>query len=638
MSPARLSVPAGSVQHMAKSSAGPAFQCAECGWRTTKWSGRCGECQAWGTVEQAAARPARAAGFGAAALAGLGGLDGLGLGGAGLGGAGLDGAGLGGAGLGGAGLGGAGLGGAGLGGAGLGGPPAALAPASPALPIGEVDATAAGARPTGLDELDRVLGGGLVPGAVVLLAGEPGVGKSTLLLEAGTHAAAAGPVLYITGEESAAQVRLRADRIGAVAGNLYLAAETDLAALLGHVAVVRPRLLIVDSVQTITMEGVDGTPGGVSQIRAVTAALIAVAKQHAVTTVLVGHVTKDGSIAGPRALEHLVDVVLHFEGDRHAQFRMVRAVKNRYGPTDEIGCFDLGEQGITELPDPSGLFLTHRRNAVPGTCVTVTLEGRRPLLSEVQTLVAPSTLDIPRRVTSGLDASRVGMVLAVLSRRADLKLGKQDVYAATVGGVRLGEPSVDLAVALALASAVVDLSVPGSVVAVGEVGLAGEVRRVTGVQRRLAEAERMGFRLAIVPAGWAGQDSAAQGLGREGPCHQGLCCKGLCFTGLRFARTPLARDSADKGLCRGDRGAGGRGHPGGDGRRLRRLICRPVTWSRRYTGSVQQPPGVVCRRPTPSTATSGTVTSAAGPHWPHWRRAPCCATGLSASSAGTPAR
>ncbi len=499
----RLSVPAGSVPVMAKSSAGPAFQCAECGWRTTKWSGRCGECQAWGTVQQAAtSRVGRATGFGSAALAGLGaGLDGLGLGGPGLHGAGLYGAGLDGT----------GSGGAAPGSAGLGGPPAAIAPASPALPIGEVDASAAGARPTGLDELDRVLGGGLVPGAVVLLAGEPGVGKSTLLLEAGTHAAEAGPVLYITGEESAAQVRLRADRIGAVAGNLYLAAETDLASLLGHVAVVRPQLLIVDSVQTITMEGVDGAPGGVSQIRAVTAALIAVAKQYALTTVLVGHVTKDGSIAGPRALEHLVDVVLHFEGDRHAQFRMVRALKNRYGPTDEIGCFDLGEQGITELPDPSGLFLTHRRNAVPGTCVTVTLEGRRPLLSEVQTLVAPSTLDIPRRVTSGLDASRVGMVLAVLSRRADLKLGKQDVYAATVGGVRLGEPSVDLAVALALASAVVNLSVPGSVVAVGEVGLAGEVRRVTGVQRRLAEAERMGFRLAIVPAGSRAADPAAKG-------------------------------------------------------------------------------------------------------------------------------
>ncbi len=450
---------------MAKSSAGPAFQCVECGWRTTKWTGRCGECQAWGTVEQAAAPRVIRRGGGAAQ--------------------------------------------------------APARPAGPALPIGQVDASAAGARRTGLDELDRVLGGGLVPGAVILLAGEPGVGKSTLLLETGALAAAAGPVLYVTGEESAAQVRLRADRIGAVADNLYLAAETELSALLEHVATVQPQLLIVDSVQTITADGVDGTPGGVTQIREVTAALMAVAKQQAVTTVLVGHVTKDGSIAGPRALEHLVDVVLYFEGDRHAQFRMVRAVKNRYGPTDEIGCFDLGEKGLTGLADPSGLFLSQQQNPVPGTCVTVTLEGRRPLLAEVQALVTPSSLDIPRRVTSGLDGSRVGMVLAVLSRRADLQIGRQDVYAATVGGVRLTEPSVDLAIALALASGLVNLSVPGSVVAFGEVGLAGEVRRVSGVQRRLAEAARMGFRRAIVPAGWADPPSGSQSGGERGPGRAG---------------------------------------------------------------------------------------------------------------------
>jgi DNA repair protein RadA/Sms len=455
---------------MAKSSAGPAFQCTECGWRTTKWSGRCGECEAWGTVEQAGApRLLRTS-------PGPGGLTGAAA------------------------------------------QYSAVAPASPAVSITAVDATAAGAQPTGLGELDRVLGGGLVPGAVVLLAGEPGVGKSTLLLAAGRDAAQTGPVLYITGEESAAQVRLRADRIGAVADNLYLAAETDLAALLGHVAAVKPKLLIVDSVQTISAGSVDGAPGGVTQIREVTAALIAVAKQHAMTTVLVGHVTKDGSIAGPRALEHLVDVVLHFEGDRHAQFRVVRAVKNRYGPTDEIGCFDLGEQGITGVPDPSGLFLSHRADPVPGTCVTVALEGRRPLLAEVQTLVAPSPLEIPRRVTSGLDASRVGMVLAVLGRRADLKIAKQDVYAATVGGVRLTEPSVDLAIALSLASGTINLSVPGWVVAMGEVGLAGEVRRVTGPARRLAEAERMGFRLAIVPAGsgTAGPADQRKGSGPGG--------------------------------------------------------------------------------------------------------------------------
>jgi DNA repair protein RadA/Sms len=319
--------------------------------------------------------------------------------------------------------------------------------------------------------------------------------------------------LYITGEESAAQVRLRADRVGAVGPRLYLAAETELAALLAHVEAVQPRLLIVDSVQTITAPGVEGTPGGVTQIREVTSALMAVAKQQSLTTVLVGHVTKDGAIAGPRALEHLVDVVLHFEGDRHAQLRMVRALKNRFGPTDEVGCFELGEYGLIGLPDPSGLFVSQRARPVPGTCVTVTLEGRRPLLAEVQTLVAASTLELPRRVTSGLDSARVGMVLAVLQRRADVKIGRHDVYAATVGGVRLTEPSVDLAVALAMSSAAADLSIPGSVVAIGEVGLAGEVRRVPGVARRLAEAERMGFRRAIVPAGSAGIPGAADGRG-----------------------------------------------------------------------------------------------------------------------------
>jgi DNA repair protein RadA/Sms len=326
------------------------------------------------------------------------------------------------------------------------------------------------------------------------------VGKSTLLLEAGALAAGQGRVLYVTGEESAAQVRLRADRVGAISQNLFLAAETDFGALLEHVDAVKPDLLIVDSVQTISVQSIDGTPGGVAQVREVTSALTALAKQRTLTTVLVGHVTKDGSIAGPRSLEHLVDVVLHFDGDRHAQLRMVRALKNRFGPTDEIGCFELGEYGLAELPDPSGLFLSRLRDPVPGTCVTVTLEGRRPLLAEVQTLVCDCTGE-PRRVTSGLDWPRVGMVVAVLQRRARVTIGKKDIYAATVGGVRLTEPSVDLAIALALASATSDLSLPAGLIAVGEVGLAGEIRRVTGVQRRLAEAERMGFRRAIVPPG-----------------------------------------------------------------------------------------------------------------------------------------
>src|SRR6202035_3371081 len=256
--------------------------------------------------------------------------------------------------------------------------------------------------------LDRVLGGGLVPGGVVLLAGEPGVGKSTLLLEAGALAARSGPVLYVTGEESAAQVRQRADRIGAISDSLFLAAETDFAALLAHVEAVDPRLLIVDSVQTISAAGVEGVPGGVTQVREVTAALTALAKQRTLSTVLVGHVTKDGSVAGPRTLEHLVDVVLSFDGDSRGQLRMVRALKNRFGPTDEIGCFELGEHGLTGLPDPSGLFLSERHEPVPGTCVTVTLEGPRPLLAEVQTLVCECNIDLPRRVTSGLDSARVG--------------------------------------------------------------------------------------------------------------------------------------------------------------------------------------------------------------------------------------
>ncbi|MBV9094259.1 MAG: DNA repair protein RadA [Streptosporangiaceae bacterium] len=442
---------------MARSSAGAGYRCTECGWQAAKWSGRCGECQAWGTVEQAEApRLGRTSRSGIRTVGRRG-----------------------------------------------------AAPAStPAMPIGKVDASDASARPTGLDEFDRVLGGGLVPGAVLLLAGEPGVGKSTLLLEAGALVSESGPVLYVTGEESAAQVRLRADRIGAVSDQLFLAAETDLYAILDHIDEVQPRLLIIDSVQTISAAGVDGTPGGVTQVREVAGALTAVAKERSLATILVGHVTKDGTVAGPRALEHLVDVVLHFDGDRHSQLRMVRAVKNRYGATDEVGCFDLGEYGLIGLPDPSGLFLSQHREPVPGTCVTVTLEGRRPLPAEVQALVGYSALEVPRRATSGLDGARVGMVLAVLQRRAGVKLGRQDVYAATVGGVRLTEPAVDLAVAVALASSAANLSVPRGVVAVGEVGLAGEVRRVPGLRRRLAEAERMGFRRAVVPAGSAGLDGA----------------------------------------------------------------------------------------------------------------------------------
>ncbi|MGH8889030.1 MAG: DNA repair protein RadA [Acidothermaceae bacterium] len=417
-----------------------AYRCGECGWESLKWVGRCGECQAWGTVEEVGAPRLRTV--------------------------------------------------------------ATAAVTSAAQPIGEIDPEAARSRPTGVDELDRVLGGGLVPGVVVLLAGEPGVGKSTLLLDvAAKFARPDSRTLYVTGEESRAQVRLRADRVGALSPDLFLAAETDIGAVLKHVDDVGPSLLVVDSVQTMAVAEVDGAAGGVTQVRQVAATLIAVAKERGIATVLVGHVTKDGSIAGPRVLEHLVDVVLQFEGERHSRLRLVRAVKNRYGACDEVGCFDLGERGIIGLADPSGLFLTQRHDPVPGTCVTVALEGRRPMVAEVQSLVARSSLATPRRSTSGLDNARVSMVLAVAERRAQVTLSGADVFTATVGGVRLTEPASDLAVALAVASAAADRALPAGLVAVGEVGLAGDVRRVDGVERRLAEAARLGFSHAFIPRG-----------------------------------------------------------------------------------------------------------------------------------------
>ena len=438
-----MSVWVGSVRGVAKNvrSVRTGYRCADCGHETAKWLGRCPECQAWGTLDQAA--PARPAALAVGAV----------------------------------------------------GPPA-----SPARRIADVDVAAARAQPTGVTELDRVLGGGLVPGAVVLLAGEPGVGKSTLLLEVAARYARAGHrVLYATGEESAGQVRLRADRTSAVHDELYLAAESDLAAVLGHVDAVAPRLLVVDSVQTLACATVDGLPGGVTQVRAVTNALIAVAKERGLPVLLVGHVTKDGSVAGPKVLEHLVDVVLHFDGDRHSALRMVRGAKNRFGPADEVGCFELRDDGIVGVPDPTGLFCNHRDVSVPGTAITVTVEGKRPLLAEVQALVAGTGLVNPRRAVSGLDSSRLAMVLAVLDRRAKLRLADKEVFAATVGGMRVVEPAADLAVALAVASSARDLVLPAHTVVLGEVGLAGEVRRVAGVGRRLAEAARLGFTRALVP-------------------------------------------------------------------------------------------------------------------------------------------
>src|SRR5215207_3803322 len=379
--------------------------------------------------------------------------------------------------------------------------------ATPAVPISQVTIESARSTTSGIGELDRVLGGGVVPGAVLLLAGEPGVGKTTLLLEVAARWARAGRrTLYVSGEESAAQVRLRAERTGAVDDNLYLAAETDLGAVLTHVETVKPGLLIVDSVQTIGSADVDGVPGGVTQVREVASAVIQQAKRDNIATLLVGHVTKDGSVAGPRVLEHLVDVVLQFEGDRSSRLRLLRAVKNRFGPVDEIGCFDLVDDGIVEVPDPTGLFVSRHEKPVSGTCVTVTMEGRRPLLAEVQALSVKTANPSPRRTSSGLDSSRVAMMLAVLTKHCELDLGQHDVYTASVGGARLVEPSVDLAIAIATLSAHSDRVAPHDLVAIGEVGLAGEVRKVSNVATRLREAERIGFRRAVVPARSEGLD------------------------------------------------------------------------------------------------------------------------------------
>ena len=435
----------------------PAYACTECGWTTAKWVGRCGECQEWGTVAE-------------------------------------------------------------VGAAGAGPRTVAVAPTrSTAREIAQIEVDAARHAPTGVGELDRVLGGGLVPGAVVLLAGEPGVGKSTLLLAVASNVARGVPgagsarparVLYVTGEESAGQVRLRAERIGALAPGLLLVAETDLATILGHVEREDPDLLVLDSVQTVASAEVEGSPGGPSQVREVAGAIIAAAKSRDLPVVLVGHVTKDGSVAGPRTLEHLVDVVCQFEGDRHSRLRLVRAVKNRYGPTDEVGCFDLSETGIVGLPDPSGLFLSSAGAGVAGSCVTVTLEGRRPMVLEVQALVAPSALANPRRAVSGIDSSRLAMNLAVLHRHVGLRVMDQDVYVSTIGGARASEPSADLAVALAVLSARQDTPLPPGTVAFGEVGLAGDLRPVVGLERRLAEAARLGYTRAVVPAAAALGDGA----------------------------------------------------------------------------------------------------------------------------------
>lgn len=448
--------------------------CSECGYSCPKWLGRCPECGSWGTLVESLPTMSSVTAEGSRGRASVvaqaiaSGAEGTGVG------------------------------------VGV----AGLTPSTAAAPITEISAASSVALPTGISELDRVLGRGIIPGSVVLLAGEPGVGKSTLLLEVAhrwTKAAGSSDTsrraLYVTAEESVGQVRGRAERTGALSENLYLAAESELDVIFGHVEKLRPGLLIVDSVQTMHATGVEGVAGGVAQSRAVTAALTTLAKTSGIPVLLVGHVTKDGNVAGPRVLEHLVDVVLHFEGDRQSNLRMLRGIKNRFGATDEVGCFEQTSEGIREVPDPSGLFLSHRGDTPDGSAVTVAMDGVRPMLAEVQALAVPASSRNPRRVVTGLDSNRVPMVLAVLMARAGVDTSERDVYVATVGGVKIQEPATDLAVAMAAYSTIRQQVLPPRTVFIGELGLAGELRRVPEIQRRLREAARLGYTRAVVPAG-----------------------------------------------------------------------------------------------------------------------------------------
>ncbi|MCL1838590.1 MAG: DNA repair protein RadA [Propionibacteriaceae bacterium] len=413
------------------------FRCGECGWTSLRWVGRCGQCQAWGSVNEVATSAGKY-----------------------------------------------------------------FSATTAAVPITEIDPDTSPSIKTGIDELDRVLGSGITPGGVYLLAGEPGIGKSTLLLEiAYLWAAAERKTLYISAEESAAQVRRRATRIGAVTPQLFLASETSLDAVLAHVEEQSPSLLVLDSVQTVVVPSGDGVPGGVSQVKEITQQLSLAARRRDMAVLLVGHVTKDGIVAGPRTLEHLVDVVLSFEGDSHNDLRVIRAIKNRFGSAGEVGCFTMTETGIAQVKDPSGLFVSNSAEPSCGSCLTVSMEGRRGILTEIQALVVGSAAMNPKRIANGVESGRLAMLLAVLSRRARLKVLNKEVYVSTVGGAKTSDPAADLAIALALASAATDVAFPTPLVGLGEVGLSGEIRPVPQLQRRLSEAARFGTKQALVPVG-----------------------------------------------------------------------------------------------------------------------------------------
>jgi DNA repair protein RadA/Sms len=387
----------------------------------------------------------------------------------------------------------------------------------------DVDISTSGRIPVRIDEFDRVLGGGIVPGSVVLIGGDPGVGKSTLILQAASALSQRGlTVLYVSAEESAQQVRMRADRMGVDGDSLYIQPEVDLDAIIASADQLDPDLVIIDSVQTIQSPDLESAPGTVSQVRQCAHQLSGWAKPRNTPVFLIGHVTKEGTVAGPRVLEHMVDAVLYLEGDRFHQYRMLRAAKNRFGSTNEIGVFDMADSGLREVRNPSEVFLEERNQMAPGSAVAVTLEGSRPILLEIQALAATTAFGLPRRSATGFDTNRLHLLLAVLQRRVGMGLGNHDVYVSVVGGFRVTEPAADLAAAAAIASGMRDARVPADTVYIGEVGLSGDVRMVQQIDRRLQEAARLGFRQAVVPARW--KDG-----GRPGP-------SGLDVVGVRTLR------------------------------------------------------------------------------------------------------
>ncbi len=416
------------------------FRCQECGEDAPKWMGQCPGCELWNTIVEEVD---------------LGGSNGSAV--------------------------------------------TSVRPSVPARPIGEVTSEGSAPVSTGVSELDRVLGGGLVPGSVTLLGGEPGIGKSTLLLQVLAGMAVGRNVLYVTAEESAQQVRVRAERLGSLRASLYLASETSLPHLIGHIDAVAPEVLVVDSIQTVFDPALSSAPGSVAQVRHCTNRLVNLAKARSMSVILVGHVTKDGSLAGPRVLEHVVDTVVSFEGERDHELRLLRATKHRFGSTQELGIMAMGEGGLASVDDPSEMFLADRRPGVPGSVIVPTMEGRRPMLVEVQALVVSTTLPQPRRQAHGVDGGRVAMMLAVLQRRVGMPFTGADTYVMAVGGAKITEPAADLGVAMALASSLAGNPLDKFTVCCGEVGLAGELRSVGGIERRLVEAARLGFQRAIVP-------------------------------------------------------------------------------------------------------------------------------------------